>query len=74
MHQGRRRGEDAFLLDGFPRTAVQAETLTSAADVRVAVNMTLREDVSFFADVPSVALTRSRTAAIKLYLGNPNGK
>lgn len=39
-------GEEKFLLDGFPRTASQAELLVESTDVRLAVNMHLREDVS----------------------------
>ena len=43
-------GEEKFLLDGFPRTAAQAELLVDTTDVRLAVNMHLREDVSPFGD------------------------
>ena len=38
-------GVSKFLLDGFPRTANQAEALEDFADVQLAVNLDLREDV-----------------------------
>jgi adenylate kinase len=36
----------AFLLDGFPRTVPQAEALGQFADVQLALDMGLREEVS----------------------------
>lgn len=40
-----REGTDRFLLDGFPRTAEQAEALDAIADVGLALNLGLREEV-----------------------------
>lgn len=38
-------GTDRFLLDGFPRTREQAAALEQIADVKLAVNLGLREEV-----------------------------
>jgi adenylate kinase family enzyme len=38
-------GTDRFLLDGFPRTLQQAEALDQIADVQLALNLGLREEV-----------------------------
>lgn len=38
-------GVTKFLLDGFPRTAPQAQALDDIVDVQLAVNLDLREDV-----------------------------
>ncbi|PSC69593.1 Sucrose-phosphate synthase [Micractinium conductrix] len=38
-------GSDKFLLDGFPRTGEQAAALEQIADVQLAVNLGLREEV-----------------------------
>lgn len=38
-------GVDHFLLDGYPRTVQQAEALSKVADVQLALNMDLREEV-----------------------------
>jgi len=38
-------GVSKFLLDGFPRTANQAQALEEIVDVQLAVNLDLREDV-----------------------------
>ena len=42
---GRESGETGCLLDGFPRTLLQAEALPSFTDVQLAVNLSLREEV-----------------------------
>ncbi|KAK9836220.1 hypothetical protein WJX84_002722 [Apatococcus fuscideae] len=41
---GRDSGETGCLLDGFPRTLLQAEALPSFTDVQLAVNLSLREE------------------------------
>jgi adenylate kinase len=38
-------GVDRFILDGFPRSAPQAEELEEVADVQLALNLDLREEV-----------------------------
>ena len=38
-------GQVAFLLDGFPRTVPQAEALESFANVQLALDLGLREEV-----------------------------
>lgn len=43
--QSHAEGTDRFLLDGFPRTAQQAAALDAIADVKLAVNLGLREEV-----------------------------
>jgi len=46
--QSHAEGTDRFLLDGFPRTAQQAAALDAIADVKLAVNLGLREEVRRF--------------------------
>ena len=46
LREGARRGEEGVLLDGFPRTRSQAESLLTFSDVQLALNLSLREDVS----------------------------
>ena len=38
-------GEEGVLLDGFPRTRNQAEALLTFANVQLALNLSLREEV-----------------------------
>lgn len=45
IQDGKTHGEKGFVLDGFPRTRQQAEVLTSALDIQLAVNLSLREEV-----------------------------
>ncbi|KAK9918157.1 hypothetical protein WJX75_001766 [Coccomyxa subellipsoidea] len=45
LREGARRGEEGVLLDGFPRTRSQAESLLTFSDVQLALNLSLREDV-----------------------------
>ncbi len=42
---GRARGEGGVLLDGFPRTRSQADSLLRFSDVQLALNLHLREEV-----------------------------
>ncbi|KAL4854871.1 Adenylate kinase 1 [Chlorella vulgaris] len=45
LMESRSKGTERFLLDGFPRTADQAAALEQIADVQLAVNLDLREEV-----------------------------
>lgn len=56
--QSHAAGTDRFLLDGFPRTAQQAAALDAIADVKLAVNLGLREEVRCSGGISAVAGTR----------------
>ncbi|KAL6754101.1 putative adenylate kinase 1, chloroplastic [Haematococcus lacustris] len=45
LEQDTQRGLQGFILDGFPRTQHQAETLLQSLPVRLALNMSLAEEV-----------------------------
>lgn len=45
LSAGQAAGESGVLLDGFPRTRAQAEALVRTADVQLAVNLHVREEV-----------------------------
>jgi len=45
VKRGQAEGERGFLLDGFPRTVPQAETLSAMVEVTQVLNLTLREDI-----------------------------
>jgi len=45
IKRGEEDGELGFLLDGFPRTVPQAETLGEMVEVTQVLNLTLREDI-----------------------------
>ncbi|XP_047314143.1 probable adenylate kinase 7, mitochondrial [Impatiens glandulifera] len=44
LREGRYRGENGFILDGIPRTTVQAEILDQIADIDLVVNFKCKED------------------------------
>ena len=52
LSDGARKGEEGVLLDGFPRTRNQAEALLTFADVQLALNLSLREEVPFWPSLP----------------------
>ncbi|GLC40765.1 hypothetical protein PLESTB_000024900 [Pleodorina starrii] len=45
LARGRQEGERGFILDGYPRTAAQAEQLLKTADIGLVLNLSLREEV-----------------------------
>uniref|UniRef100_A0A383VHU9 adenylate kinase n=1 Tax=Tetradesmus obliquus TaxID=3088 RepID=A0A383VHU9_TETOB len=45
LQQGRAAGEGGFILDGFPRTAHQAQQLAAVTQVQLALNLSLRHEV-----------------------------
>lgn len=47
LEDGQAQGELGVLLDGFPRTRRQAQMLALIADTQLAVNLSLRPEVSW---------------------------
>ncbi|EFJ45843.1 adenylate kinase [Volvox carteri f. nagariensis] len=45
LARGRQEGERGFILDGYPRTAAQAEQLLRSTDIGLVLNLSLREEV-----------------------------
>lgn len=45
LEKGAESGESGFILDGFPRTQSQAESLDHVASIDLVVNLRLREDI-----------------------------
>ena len=65
IREGRQRGELGHLLDGFPRTQLQAQAMDEFVDTRLVINLQLREEVSHCAgnytacEKPGGSFTRS---------------
>mmetsp|Transcript_42064 Transcript_42064/g.51003 ORF Transcript_42064/g.51003 Transcript_42064/m.51003 type:complete len:289 (-) Transcript_42064:195-1061(-) len=68
--------EPGFLLDGFPRTASQAESLAHIADIKLVVNFGMREDVMIEKCCGRRVCTKCGTAynIADIYRAPENGK
>lgn len=61
-------GVDRFLLDGFPRTADQAAALEQIADVQLALNLDLREEVRVLVAATAAATCGTATVGTRGWL------
>lgn len=68
---GRARGEGGVLLDGFPRTRSQADSLLRFSDVQLALNLHLREEVRAVLQLVVLAACRHLGKLSEVHLADP---